>query len=30
MGPQSQPNNYVSSSHVNPLTGKFYLKYIPL
>jgi hypothetical protein len=29
MGPQSQPNNYVSSSHANPLSGKFYIKFVP-
>ncbi|MDR2679890.1 MAG: glycoside hydrolase family 2 [Tannerella sp.] len=29
LGPQSQPNNFVSSSHAEPLTGKFYLKFEP-
>jgi hypothetical protein len=29
MGPQSLPNNYVSSSHANPLSGKFYMKFVP-
>jgi hypothetical protein len=28
-GPQSLPNNLVGSSHTDPLTGKFYLKFEP-
>ncbi|KAA6322907.1 hypothetical protein EZS27_027602, partial [termite gut metagenome] len=28
-GPQSQPNVLVSSSHADPLSGKFYLKFEP-
>jgi hypothetical protein len=29
LGPQSQPNSVVSSSHADPLTGTFYLKFDP-
>ncbi|MDR1524321.1 MAG: glycoside hydrolase family 2 [Tannerella sp.] len=29
LGPQSQPNNFRSSSQAEPLTGKFYLKFEP-
>ncbi|WP_080905997.1 glycoside hydrolase family 2 protein [Parabacteroides sp. Marseille-P3160] len=29
LGPQSQQNNFVSSSHAEPLKGTVYIKYIP-
>ncbi len=29
IGPQGQPNNFVSSSHADPLMGKFFIKFEP-
>lgn len=29
LGPQSQKNVFMSSSHADPIKGKFYIKYVP-
>ncbi|MDH6304300.1 hypothetical protein M2459_001032 [Parabacteroides sp. PF5-5] len=29
VGPQGQPNYFLSSGHAEPVKGTFYLKYIP-